>query len=129
MKREEIVDAIVESNMHTNAKILILGEISTEYRNWVARRLYEQMLSQLVLNELANTEPKRVKEIALALGDDYSVQRLTQIMTKLLLCGKVKREYVPTGRTLVVKVWGEGDMFAPTHTKEIEEIIALYSLA
>jgi hypothetical protein len=41
------------------------------------------MLSQLVLNELANAEPKRVKEIALALGDDYSVQRLTQIMTKL----------------------------------------------
>lgn len=115
--------------MHTNAKILILGEISTEYRNWVARRQYEQMLSQLVLNELANTEPKRVKEIALALGDDYSVQRLTQIMSGLLLRGKVKREYVSTGRTLVVKVWGEGDMFAPTHTKEIEEIIALYSLA
>ena len=131
MRREEITNAIVESNMPTNVKILVLGEISTEYRNWVARRQYEEMLSTLILGQLSATEPKRVKDIAAALGGDYTVQRLTQIMGDLVLYKRVKREVVDTGRTLVVKYncYNYKTCRYDWKEKEISETYAVFTLA
>ena len=103
MTKNELTDIIVNSNLPTNAKILILSDISTEHRNWRARREYEEMMTTLILGQLSATEPKRVKDVAAALGGDYTVQRLTQIMTDLARYGRINREVVDTGRTLVVK--------------------------
>jgi hypothetical protein len=131
MTKNELTDIIVNSDLPTNAKILILSDMSTEHRNWTARRKYEEMMASLILGQLSATEPKRVKDIAAALGGDYTVQRLTQIMGNLVLYKKVNREVVDTGRTLVIKY--ECYNFT-THryewkTKEIPEIHAVFTLA
>lgn len=131
MTKYELTDIIVESNLPTNAKILVLAEISTEYRNWKARKQYEDMMSTLIRGQLSKTEPKRVKDIAAALGGDYTTQRLTTIISDLVLYGIVKREVVETGRTLVVKynAFNYNTYRYEWKTKEIPESYAVFTLA
>jgi hypothetical protein len=131
MTKNELTDIVVNSDLPTNAKILILSDISTEYRNWTARRKYEEMMTTLILGQLSATEPKRVKDIAAALGGDYTVQRLTQIMGNLVLYKKVNREVVDTGRTLVIKYecYNYTTHRHEWKTKEIPEIHAVFTLA
>jgi hypothetical protein len=131
MTKSELTNLIVESNLPFDAKMLVLSGISTEHRNWEARKKYEKMMSSLILGELSKTEGKRMKDIAAAIGDDFSVQRLNIIMKDLLLKRKVYREVVETGRTLVVKY----EHFNYTTykyewtTKEIPETYAVFTLA
>ena len=89
------------------------------------------MMSTLILSQLSETEPKRVKDIAAALGGDYSVQRLTQIISKLALCKRVNRGVVDTGRTLVVKYecYNYETFRYEWKTKEIPETYAVFTLA
>ncbi len=131
MTKNELTDIIVESNLPTNAKILILADISTEQRNWKARREYEDMMSTLIRGQLSKTEPKRVKDIAAALGGDYTVQRLTQIISDLVLYNIVKREVVDTGRTFVVKynAFNYETYRYEWKEKEISETYAVFTLA
>lgn len=131
MTKYELTDLIVDSNLPTNAKILILSDISTKYKNWVARRKYEEMMTTLILGQLSATEPKRVKDIAAALGGDYTVQRLTQIMSDLVRYKRVNRDVVDTGRTLVVK-YERFNYETRRHEwkeKEIPETYAVFTLA
>lgn len=131
MTKNELTNIIVESNLPTNAKILILADISTEYRNPKARNQYKDMMSTLILGQLSATEPKRVKDIATALGNDYTTQRITQIISDLVLYGRVKREVVETGRTLVIKynAFNYVNHSWEWKTKEIPELYAVFTLA
>ena len=131
MTNNELTNAIINSNLPTNAKILVLSGISTEYRNPKARKQYEEMMSTLILGQLSTTKPKRVKDIAAALGGDYTVQRLTQIISDLVSYNKVKREVVDTGRTLVVKyvVYNYDTYHFEWKEKEIPETYAVFTLA
>ena len=131
MTNNELTNAIIFSDLPTNAKILILSGISTEYRNWEARKQYEEMMSTLILGQLSATEPKRVKDIAAALGGDYTVQRLTQIISDLILRNRVKRDVVDTGRTFVVKyeVYNYETHHFVWKEKEISETYAVFTLA
>ena len=129
MNNTEIVMAVEESNLPLNVKCLVLSSLGD--KNWAAAKEYEKMMSSLILAELSKTEPRRVKDVAAALGGDYTVQRLTQIMTDLVRYKRINREVVDTGRTLVIKYqcfnyttcryeWKE---------KEIPEIYAVFTLA
>ena len=131
MTNNELTNAIIFSDLPTNAKILILSGISTEYRNWEARKQYEEMMSTLILRQLSATEPKRVKDIAAALGGDYTVQRLTQIISDLILRNRVKRDVVDTSRTFVVKyvVYNYETHHFEWKEKEIPETYAVFTPA
>ena len=131
MRKSELTNLIVDSNLPTNAKILILANISTEHRNWEARKKYEEMMSTLVLGQLSATEPKRVKDIAAALGGDYTIQRLTQIISELVLYKRVNREVIDTGRTIVIKYehYNYETWRYEWKEKEIPERYAVFTLA
>ena len=131
MTKNELTNAIIISDLPTNAKIFVLGDISTTYRNPKARKKYEEMMSTLILGQLSTTEPKRVKDIAAALGGDYTVQRLTRIISNLVLYNRVKREVVDTGRTFVVKyeVYNYNTCHFEWKEKEISETYAVFTLA
>ena len=131
MTKNELTNLIVNSDLPTNAKILILSGISTEHRNWEARKKYEEMMSTLILGQLSATEPKRVKDIATALGGDYTVQRLTQIISDLVLYKGVNREVVNTGRTLVIKYehYNYETCRYEWKEKEIPETYAVFTFA
>ena len=131
MIKNELTNLIVECNLPTNAKMFILSGISTDHRNWEARKKYEEMMSTIILGQLSATEPKRVKDIAAALGGDYTVQRLTRIISNLVLYNRVKREVVDTGRTIVVKyeVYNYETYRYEWKEKEISETYAVFTLA
>lgn len=127
MTKNELTNIIVHSDLPTNAKILILSE----FRNRTACKKYEEMMSTLILGQLSATEPKRVRDIAAALGGDYTIQRLTQMLSNLILYEKVKREVIETGRTLVVKYehFNYNACRYEWKEKEIPETYAVFTLA
>ena len=131
MTKNELTNAIIDSNLPLKAKLLVLSGISTEHRNWEARKKYEEMMSTLILSQLSATEPKRVKDIAAALGGEYTVQRLTQIISDLVLYNKVKRDVVNTGRTFVIKheVYDYDTRHFEWKETEISETYAVFTLA
>jgi hypothetical protein len=131
MTNNELTNAIINSDLPINAKILVLSGISTVHRNPKARKQYEEMMSTLILEQLSATEPKRVKDIAAALGGKYTVQRLTQIISDLVSRNKIKREVVNTGRTLVFQceVYNYNTYRYEWKEKEISETYAVFTLA
>lgn len=133
MNNYDAIEIVKASNMSEDAMLYILSMVSAynNRRQECDREIREKILASMPINE-----PIRIKEICAKSFPQFSIQKITSQMRRLVVCGAVNREEINTGRTIKVTrkkwVW---DWDSPRRWNghweneeiEIEERIAVFT--
>ncbi len=101
----EEIREIKDSNLPLEIKLCALwGLQNTKREEWEATKAFREVLREAMPID----EPMRVSEIKATFNLPLSVQKLTAELYEMQYIGGIRREEIPTGKKITVKVcrWG-----------------------
>lgn len=116
---------IKDSNLPLDIKLCALwGLQNTRREEWEATRAFREVLREAMPID----EPMRVSEIKAKFNLPISVQKLTAELYNMQYIGGIRREEIPTGKKITVKVsrWGWKNNTEWGYWEEEEEILETF---
>ena len=101
----EEIREIKDSNLPLEIKLCALWGLQNNKRGeWEATKAFREALREAMPID----EPMRVSEIKARFNLPLSVQKLTAELYEMQYVGGIRREEIPTGKKIIVKVWRWG---------------------
>lgn len=101
----EEIREIKDSNLPLEIKLCALwGLQNTKREEWEATKAFREILREA----MPIGEPMRISEIKARFNLPLSIQKLTAELYEMQYIGGIRREEIPSGKKITVKVWRWG---------------------